>query len=441
MTAALDKLAYYFGTIGIASVAAWLVAVALMALYVLSLRRSLVCWPALAVAIVGLVLANINSNNVSAIRMDFSEDIRAAKQRAAEEAAADRTPAESDVSEEAEKARQAEAAEKDNEPAEGEQPGVEEAEEVKQVEAPEKEDEPAEGQPADAADSKREPGEKPAAAEPRHDYHQRGKVERAEGMKVENGEKIPIGPGTEDQPVVQNLRMMKPNEVAHANRLDRLNLFFARWSLYLAVVVVVFDYFRRFNRTFGSFFPLPFGGRLVDSMFPKTHTVCIHRPKDKVVKKYLKRVVRKGETFIYFGRRDPWQASRLGRLPLLPKAFWPLQKLSCPADKKDFEDEFLFESSWFGRYCFVLIGDGPLAPSRLETLAGFLELRRSTRASARRTVNVLWDLETPIPGDTVERLAPLCRETNFKLLVTTSEPPGDRLASRFEEMHDLGVRV
>jgi len=131
----------------------------------------------------------------------------------------------------------------------------------------------------------------------------------------------------------------------------------------------------------------------------------------------------------------------LGRLPLLPKAFWPLQKFSCSVDKKDFDDEFLFESAWFGRYCFVLLGDGPQVPNRLEALAAFLELRRSTRASARRTVNVLWDLETPIPRDTVERLAPLCRETNFKLLVTTTEPPGDQLACCFEEVHDLGVRI
>jgi len=215
MTAALDKLAYYFGTIGIASVVAWLVAVALMALYVVALRRSLVCWPALAVAIVGLVLANINSNNVSAIRMDFSEDIRAAKQRAAEEAAADRTPAESDVSEEAEKAKQAEAAEKDNEPAEGEQPSTEEVEKSEnaarsqKAETPGNDHDPAEGDATDAADSEREPAEEPAAAEPRHDYRQRGKVQRAEGMEVEGGEKIPIGPGTEDQPVVQNFRMMK----------------------------------------------------------------------------------------------------------------------------------------------------------------------------------------------------------------------------------------
>ena len=167
------------------------------------------------------------------------------------------------------------------------------------------------------------------------------------------------------------------------------------------------------------------GGRLVDSLFPKSHTVCA-RGDARRWKQFLQRAVRKGETFIYFCRKDPSLPSALSRLPSFVPVSWRLEKVTCTAG--EFDDEFIFESAWFGRYCFVHIGDGPLALGRLDGLADFLELRHQTRASAAHTVNVLWDLDSQIPEDTLDRLLPLCRETNFRLIRVTS--PGDEPSRR-----------
>jgi len=213
-----------------------------------------------------------------------------------------------------------------------------------------------------------------------------------------------------------------------------VNLFFARCTLYLAVGLAVIDYFRRFNTTFGCYVPLPLSGRLVDSLFPKSHTVCVGRRRRKW-KKHLKRMVRKGERFIFFSRNDPWSKRRLRRLPWYLPLPWRIEKVACTDVDRHFDGEFLFESAWFGRYCFVVVGDQHRAADLLDSMAEFLELRRATRASARRTVNVVWDLETDVPDATLDRLLPLCRETNFRLIVTLAAPPDATLTGRFQEVY------
>jgi hypothetical protein len=247
-------------------------------------------------------------------------------------------------------------------------------------------------------------------------------------------DKVPIGSGAEDQPMIANVRMMKMHEVAHANRLDRLNLLFARLTLTLAVLLVTVDYLRRFNMTFRALFPLPVGGPLIDSFFPKTRTVCVGPRGKPAWKRFLKRVVRKGETFLYVGDDDPCPASRLGRIPLLPKIVWPIDKITRSAGDREFDDDVLFESAWFGRYCFVILDRGPRAADLLEALADFLQLRHATRASARHTVNVIWDLRALPAESTLRRLATLCPETNFKLLISTDRPLTETQKSCFDEI-------
>jgi len=361
-------------------------AAAMVVVFVLFWRRSKVCWMAMVLAMAGLGLAWIHSDYVSKIKIDFSEEFRAARQRAADEAAEEEQPANPD---------------------EPDEPDL--LEEAKRAEAAEKES------PDDES-----PG----------DYRLRGKVDRAEGMEVPEEDRI--GLDTEDRPVEQNVRTMKMHEVAAVQRLDRLNLFCARWTLCLAVLLVAVDYFRRFNKPLDGYMPLPLGGRLVDSLFPKSHTIYA-RGDARQWKRFLRRAVRKGETFIYFCREDPPLPAALRRLPWFVPVPWRLEKVTRTSGNGDFDDEFLFESAWFGRYCFVLTGGGPAALSQLAGLAEFLQRRQQTRASAAHTVNVLWDLDSPIPQDTLDRLLPLCRETNFVLILAATEPPEKETAARFEQ--------
>jgi len=419
----LETLFFYFGYEGLGSVVLWILALLLLLVYALCWRRSLICFTALALAIGGFALAMVNSQNVSAIKIDFSEQIRAAKERAEAEAADEVPPVESDMSEAARQAKQAEAEAKQP----GERPGEpsDEPFDFPAIDGPGEgttADPPAAGEPdaespGDEPDAE-SPGDDGQAAgtEPRYAYRQQGQVQRTEGKQVE--EKVPIDAGTVDETVAVSVRTMKMHEVAQANRLDRLNLFFARGILCLAVGLLVIDYFRRFNTTFGCYLPLPFSSRLIDSLFPKSHTVCVTRRRRRKWKRYLRHAVRKGETFVFFSEKDPWSRRRLRRLPWYLPLPWRLEKVTCNAHQRHFDDEFLFESAWFGRYCFVVVGDGPHALGLLDAMAGFLELRRATRASARRTVNVVWDLETEVPEDLLDRLVPLCRETNFRLIVT-----------------------
>jgi len=404
---------FYFGFVGIASIVVWLFAALLSALFIVGWRRSLICWTALVLAIGGVVLSRVNSAYVSAIKIDWSEQIEAARQRAELEAAEEEPSRDTDVSDEAVKAKQEEAAEKDP-GATGDLPELDE--------------------PADQGDSKTgdESGDESEKKKPAYSYRQAGKVERAEGKKTE--EKIALDAGTEDQPIELNVRSMKMKDVAQANRLDRLNLLLARLTFCLAAVLVVVDYFRRFNKTFESYLPLPVGGRLVDSLFAKSHTVCIAAARKPDWPKFLRRTVRKGETFLYFGRQDPLQLRYLTRLPGCPVPP-SLQKVVLSNGEPAFDDEFLFESAWFGRYCFVLTGDGPRAVGRLNALADFLQLRHETRASAVHTVNVLWDLDTPIPKELLDRLLPLCRDVNFRLILTTNETLDKESAARFEDVY------
>ena len=384
MIGALEKLAFYFEAVGVASVLAWMLAAALSLLFILGLRRSKICWTALILAIAGLVFAWINSHNISRIEIDRSEELAASRQRVAQLADKDELATESHMSQESEKAKWAEA-------------GREEG----------KQDD---GTPA---------------------YRKGGIVDREEGMK-DRDYVPPVGPAGGGPSLAKKVRTMKDHEFAHADRLANLNLFCARWTLYLAVLLVVVDYFRRLSKTFGSFLPLPLGGPLVDSLFPKSHAV-VARGNAPQWKRFLQQTVRKGETFIYFSNHDPWPAPYLRRLPSLIPLPWRLEKLTRHVDD-DLNDEFLLESAWFGRYCFVLLGEGPHALRRLGALADFLELRRQTRASATHTVSVLWDLGTPIPTELLDRLLPLCRQANFRLILATAQPPSKELAARFEDV-------
>jgi len=354
-------------------------------------------------AVGGFVLAQVNSHNLSAIKIDFSEELRAGKMRA----------------------------EAKNSDTWGRSPDLPAGDSTLEGRSP---DVPT----GDSTPDGRSP-DLPTAEEgrlgnlphrPKYAYREGGKARRTEGKQLEG--KVPIDVGEADETDAPGRRTMTMHEVAQANRLDRLNLFIVRWTLLLAAGVFVIDYFRRFNTTFGCYAPLPFSSPAVDSLFPKSHTVCVGRRR-RDWKKHLKRMVRKGETFVFFARKDPWPKRRLRRLPWYIPVPWRIDKVVCTNGDRHFDDEFLFESAWFGRYCFVMVGDGQSAVDLLDSLAGFLELRRATRASARRTVNVVWDLETDVPDATLDRLLPLCPETNFRLIVVRTTPPDAATAGRFQE--------
>ncbi|MEK6236619.1 MAG: hypothetical protein N2C14_18075 [Planctomycetales bacterium] len=421
MNLAFEKLHYFFGPLGLASIAAWAFAAVLIVAYALFLRNSRVCWTALVAAILGFVLAGMNSQNVSAIKIDFSQQLDDAKTRADKEYADSAPVVKSDVSADGEQAKRAES--KDGKPGDGDSKDEKSkgGDDSTSNDADVK-DEQANGKKQPKDGEKKESG---------YSYRQAGKVTRDEGKEVEDAEeKIDIEDAAPEEVVTEEIRTMKMEEVLHANRLDRLNLLFARGTLLAAVLFMFIDYFRRFNSTYDCYLPLPLGGKWVDSLFAKTHTVC-DSEFERDWKKFLEVAVRKGETFIFLTEQDPWSQRFLPRLPGGWRLPWRLEIVR--RDDSGIDDESLLESAWHGRYCFVANGDADRGVGLLETMADFLALRRETRATAGRTVNIVWNHPEDVPAELLDRLLPLCRDANFKLIVAFPSPPKADLAERFEQ--------
>lgn len=312
----IARLYEYFGVVGCASILAWLAALVLLAVFARRRQRPRAYVAALAVSVIGFVLAEVNSRRVSAVPLE--------------------TPAQQPVAEEI----------------------------------------------------------TTEAAVPA--YRQMGKQRRDPSKAA---------------PVVEATRQrsFKEQQLLEANRLDRWNLLAVRGTLLLVIAALVIDYIVRFNRTTAGSYPLPLAGRWLDRLSPKTSSLLAGTLD---LKTYLETVVRRGETFLYFTERDPWGA----KLPRLGGAL-PKLVYGDPADA-----EFYFDAVWFRRYCVVAH-----TPALLPELKSYLEWRRRTKATARRTVHVVLDL----PAGSLDELIPLCREVNFRLVVKSATAKREM----FDEVH------
>ena len=331
------RLYGYFGSVGLASIIAWVAALAVLATQAVlgafapHRQRPRAYLLVLGLAIAGYILAQINSNRVSAVPLDSSG-----------------------------------------------QPVVQQPVEELQSEA---------GVPA---------------------YRQIGKQRR------EGGSAAPVAP-SEQKPV----RSYREAQLLEANQLDRWNLLATRGTLLLALLALMADYLVRFNRTTGGSYPVPIAGPWLDRLTTKSRTLLAGQLD---LKAYLETGVRRGETFLYFTAADPWSTPSLPRLG----KFCQLSKLvyGKPADA-----EFYFNAVWFNRYCIVILaGD---APAVLQQLELFLEWRTFTKATARQTVHVVWDLPVPPPEPLLQNLIELGCETNFKLVLKSATANPDA----FEEIH------
>lgn len=144
-------------------------------------------------------------------------------------------------------------------------------------------------------------------------YRLKGKQERAAGRQ----ETIKEFDRSVARDVAREGRIMSEKDMYLAQNLDRLNLFAVRACLSLIVLCVVMDYLRRLNRTAEAVLPLPLSGRMLDELCPKTHAVLLPARNREWLKGYMQYAVRKGETFLYFGEHDLWTRDRLLRFHLV----------------------------------------------------------------------------------------------------------------------------
>ena len=370
------RLWYYFGLLGTGAVMAEIAALGLLATAALRTRRQFFLVAGLALATLGFALARVNSARVSAIKVDRAEEMEAARQAMERERAA-AAAVSGNLSSRAQFA---------------------------------------EDTPDGATTS----------------WRARGRQQR------EAGKRQTVSAATEtslqDTSSATKGRVMKEEDVFRANRYDRINLFAARAILLLLAVVLGWDYLRQFNTTFAAYWPLPISGAWLDTWQPKTRAVYLPATGPASLPRLLETAVRKGESFVYFGPADPWpNRTGLPRLSIRGRTLWQLPKLvrgdtGVPADTG-----FLFDAAWFDRYG-VVIPSTDAAPELLDALAVYLAQRVRTRARAKRTIHLVWDLDD-MPADTLlKTLVALCRETNFKLIFRSARPVPPELASRFEEI-------
>ena len=303
-----------------------------------------------------------------------------------------------------------------------------------------------------------------SSAEP--EYRRRGKRQRNPNQIDESLPAIDAAVAGLDDDDAPPYRYLPGDDYVLANQLDLMNRFAVWLTLVTALLLAAVEYLRRFNDTFGSILPLPIANRTIDAIWAKTHSVLLLNRGDaealgtdgtstpssassafsalksssQPVAEYLETAVRKGESFIVFTRKDPWpERTHLPRLPGTGR-LRALGKIAARAGEPACEPELVLESAWYGRYAFVLLADGYAGPAAeaLGEIMNMLQMRLRTRARARRSVHLVWDVPEAPPAEVVKELAFLCRETNLKL-VAVADDPGAWPAEAFEETFGLAA--
>ena len=395
----LGKLWTYFGAIGIVSIGVWLFGlVAMMGLW-LGRKRVLGIVAGIVVGNAAVILAKINSDNVSEIMPDQADRHARLERMRREQFGAATRPA--------------------TQPAPGEAP---------KAAAYPPTTKPAGGEPKSIY-------EKAAEGKVVPEYRKRGKQKRAAGRREDDAVLAEVAREAEEQ--AQPYRTMPIDDVLRADRWDSWNLRACKGVLVVALLlfaVEVMLYCRGFNRTFGPRHPLPLAGWWMDVVSPKAHSTFVSCEAIEEVRSFLRAAARKGETFVYFGLVDPIEDRPLDRFA----GFWPLPKLRWQADISDlptgqagYEAPFVLDAVWFGRCCCV-IDDAASAKALIEELVRYLTMRRQTRARARRTVYLVWHRPDVLEERPLTSLRPLLRPSlplffqKWSAIVTTRSSLWDR---------------
>ena len=220
-----------------------------------------------------------------------------------------------------------------------------------------------------------------------------------------------------EEETVEPILMSDADKLA-ADRLDAANLKMIRIMLALGVVVIVIDYLKRANRYDRAYFPLPLPSRWVDAMTPREPIISRTSPR-RSLQKDLKVIARRGESFVYV-TDDNFAANEATKtLYRLPLWLGPVETLNVADYNGKMDDEFIFESLWYGRNSFVVS-----AERGQQMLNRFLELlsdRRGARAHVQQTVHVIWDSDATIPEQTLSRFASLGQATGYSLLLCRND--------------------
>lgn len=209
--------------------------------------------------------------------------------------------------------------------------------------------------------------------------------------------------------------LMSDADKLAADRLDAANLMVIRVMLGLGFLFVVIDYLYRANRYDEAYFPLPLPSSWIDTMTPRDPVAVRPASPRRTLLKELRMFTRRGESYVFMTDDAHTAAQAAVTTYRLPLNLWPVEVLAV-ADDKAMDDDFVFETLWYCRSSFVV--DSPARAEQM--LARFLELlaeRRATHARTRQTVHIVWDIATPVPQAMLQSFANLGRATGFALFL------------------------
>ena len=212
-------------------------------------------------------------------------------------------------------------------------------------------------------------------------------------------------------------------QYSQIKRLNKWNLAFADRLLYLGLLIGLVDYGRRWRRLLPDVAPLPLACRSVTETIADPKVVRFGRDDHGLLPWYLRRVVQKGESFVYLGDHDPvgeaslprWEAADGWRCVELPRFASP--------ERGGPGHEFAFESVWFGCGWFAAT-DGEASAAARRALIRFLRFRWDAGAVPGRLMHVVWWPSEAPDRASLEELAFLCRETGCPLTVWGPEASG-----------------
>ena len=214
--------------------------------------------------------------------------------------------------------------------------------------------------------------------------------------------------------------LMSDKDKLAADRLDAANLRMIRIMLAIGVAVVVLDYLRRANRYDRAYFPLPLPSRWVDAMTPREPILVRPKSPRRPLLEELKVFTRRGESFVFVTDDHDTADRAATTFHRLPLRFRPVKALNVSGGDAEMDDDFVFETLWYGRNSFV-VDSAAQGRRMMERFIELLRDRRETRARVQQTVHVVWDSDTPIPEGTVRRFAGLGRATGYSLLLCRGE--------------------
>lgn len=374
-----------FSILGYISVLLWL---AVPVIWLLARRFNLPGWVALALAVVSFALAKFNSTaHVERIEVKQNEetvnqlDIAAAKRKTVEDARAGEV---ADI-------RFAEDGDDDF----IDKAGMEDADK-KYLESIDESAEPAwKGKKKKRGESETEGGDL------------EDEIGGKEAISGVQSDALPVE--KERKPI-----FMSAEQVTLAQRLDSLNLDAARIAILLGILILVLDYLTRANSYARSYFPLPLPASWRNAFTRIPGSMHSPNPPRRSVSEELAWLVRRGDVFICFTKDASEIPTALPRMGKLGKSIDVIH-----VDGDHISDEFIFESLWYGRSCFIVD-----SMDRINELFGSfyaqLEQRRAARARSKFNVHIIWNVDQELHQDDIAAFEQHAGPAGFTLFIQPS---------------------